>query len=182
MSQPARRPKVYRPRALRYSFEESERSSAAYEDIQISDNDSTPGDGNSASKLCFRDGHNNSLESSNFGADVPTFPLSSKDCQKSSEDTSEGPESFSFSRLTQLPTPFSATPRRMSEAIVITPQSSEQAQSSADAVDISVLGFERLELVPEATSASRGEMEGGHDSANVGIIVLASCFSDIFTV
>lgn len=40
LSQPARRPRSYRPRTISYSFEESDRASAAYEQVQGSDNDS----------------------------------------------------------------------------------------------------------------------------------------------
>jgi len=81
---PARRPRSYRNRTISYSFEESERASATYEDIQQSDDESNSSLPRPMDQRSLHDElRGSSLQSASAVSHTPSSPPESTHSQKS---------------------------------------------------------------------------------------------------
>lgn len=119
LSQPARRPKSYRQRVISYSFDESERASAAYEDVQESDDDSnnsTPAP--EESRSLHEELYGGSPQGTSIRGDLPSSPPAFAEnlrCASEAGHVSEEIRIFCVSSpQLSLPPPFSAVPRNFS--------------------------------------------------------------------
>jgi hypothetical protein len=134
LSQPPRRPRSYRPRTLSYSFEESERASAAYDEGDISDeafNDTRPTVEKQRQTL-HEELRGSSLQSSSTVSNLPSLPSVTPSRSSSQRTTSDlirfdnsekivtvpnaERTACPFSPYLTLPPPFSAISRHVSLA------------------------------------------------------------------
>jgi hypothetical protein len=122
LSQSARRRNFYGPRTISYSFEESERASAAYEDIQDSDNDSNSSRPRPVGQMSLREElRGSSLHSVSVSSIIAASPSEFARSQRSASEASQAAEqslerrhAILSSTQLQLPPPFSAVSRRLS--------------------------------------------------------------------
>lgn len=120
LSQPARRPRSYRPRTISYSFEESERASAAYEQVQGSDNDFSGSQFRADPQISLHEelemgsSQSTSLES-NMPSSPPDFAETSRaGIAQATPAVERNQRAHSSSPQLPLPPPFSAVRRNIS--------------------------------------------------------------------
>jgi hypothetical protein len=120
LSQPARRPRSYRPRTISYSFEESERASAAYEQVQGSDNDSIGSQFQAEpQRSLHEDLEVGSSQSASLESNVPSSPpdfveISHSRIAQAMPAAEKNQRAHSSSPQLPLPPPFSAVRRNVS--------------------------------------------------------------------
>jgi hypothetical protein len=168
LSQPARRPISYRPRMLSYSFEESERASAAYEEVQGSDNDSIrSGPAGEEWRNLQEELEESSSQSISVDDSVPSSPpnvavdgISASRRSSQAEQVSEKNRVFYFSSpQLPLPPPFSTVRRNISSTAAL------PSQSRSPSVSPPRSGIRGLQASP-ATLPSR-RATGDHSTPEV---------------
>jgi hypothetical protein len=166
LSQPARRPRSYRPRTISYSFEESERASAAYEQVQGSDNGSTGSQNLPKQHMSLHEelgagsSHCASLES-NVPSSPPEFPETSLPrISNATPDAERDQRALSSSPQLPLPPPFSAMHRNISATGSLPSAHGDvgQARSTAPIYDLP-----QLLASPVAGSTTSSQEKGDSD-------------------
>lgn len=136
LSQPPRRaPKAYRPRTISYSYDESERASAVYEEpqVNVSDNEeSQSGQGQPGEQMSlYEELRGSSLQSVSGRSDIPSSPPPGPVIVHNHE--ANRTIYFSSPSLPgELPPPFSAVPRRTSLVASIPSILSQEGYKSDD--------------------------------------------------
>jgi hypothetical protein len=176
LPQSQRRRKSYRPRAISYSFEESERASAAYEDIQGSDEDSNSSHPRPVEQLSLREElRRSSLQSTSTGSIIPASPPEFANSQRSASTTSQAtkraPERSHVllpSSQLQLPPPFSAACRNLSFAASLPSTSGDESETKNPSIAAPIFTNRSWQSSPAAQAApSGGAIETEHSSPAV---------------
>lgn len=144
LSQLARRPRRYRPRTISYSFKESEKASAAYEQAQGSDNDSGGSQLPSEPQKSFHEElMGGSSQSALLESNVPPSPPEFTETLLSRRGRTVQASSPQF----PLPPPFSAVPRNVS-SMPSTPR--EEIQSRNLSSNLLEYDLPRLHASPDS--------------------------------
>jgi hypothetical protein len=180
-SQPARRPRRYRPRTISYSYEESDRASCAYEQEYASDSESNGSDLPPARPKTLQDELHGSYESgSSPKIDIASSPpiikhphvsLTSPEHSRNRPTALTGDETDSSNQSPQfqLPPPFSATSRQVS-AYGSLPSGNSVEDGAGEVAEHSSEGF--VEQLERSLSTSTGSSGGRYRSS-----VRSSCIS-----
>ncbi len=169
LSQPARRPRSYRPRTISYSFEESERASATYEQFQGSDSDSTGGRlPDEPRRSLHGELEAGSSQSASLESNMPSSPPDFSEASLSRiAQATPGAERIqraqSPSPQLPLPPPFSAVRRNISVAASLPSAPGEVSQSRSPTP---VYDLPQLQASPVAASTTSSHEE---DDAVYGV-------------
>jgi hypothetical protein len=171
LSQPPRRPRSYRHRTISYSFEESERASVAYEQVQGSDNESVGSqpalDSQRSIEAELDEGSSRSASlRSNMPSSPPELAEASLPRTGRAMPANEEKQTFHFSSpQLPLPPPFSAVPRNISSAASLPSTPREQTQARIPSSNSLEYDLPRLRASPTtgSTISSRGEEERSLD-------------------
>jgi hypothetical protein len=183
LPQSQRRRKSYRHRTISYSFEESERASAAYEDIQGSDDDSNSSRPRPVEQLSLREElRGSSLQSASAGSIIPASPPEFANSQRSASTTSQAAERatgrshalFPPSQL-QLPPPFSAVHRNLSLAASLPSTPGDESETKNPPITAPIFTDRSGQSSPAAEAApSGGPLETEHSSQAVKLSLKSS--------
>jgi len=162
LSQLARRPRSYRPRTISYSFEESERASAAYEQVQGSDNDFSGGQLPRTQQRSLQEElEAGSSQSASLESNMPSSPpefaeMSLSRTSDATPGTKSNQRALSLSPQLPLPPPFSAARRNFS---LMAPLSSAHGDAGPSRSTTPMYGVPQLLASPIAGSTRSSQEE-----------------------
>jgi hypothetical protein len=175
LSQPARRPRSYRPRTISYSFEGSERASAAYEQVQGSDNESVGSQNPPEQQRSLRQElEAGSSQTASLESNVPSSPpgfteTSLSSTAQATPATEKNQVEHSSSPQLPLPPPFSTVRRNISLTASLPSTHGDARQSRSPTGNSPIYDLPQLQASP-ATGSSASSREEEDRSLGVSYV------------